>query len=150
METTFIENVLKVKIKVDKGGFVPSKAHKDDAGYDLRTPEDFKLYSGSSYIVDTGVHIELPPGTCACIMAKSGLYHKDGIFTFGLIDRGYTGTIRVRLQRSAEPLPCKEFKAGDKIAQLVIIPISNAELVEVAEELYSGERGDNGFGSSGR
>ena len=151
---------MKVNLKLDVNAYRPTKAHDTDAGFDLYTPYDFKLppatcvNSGDatneawlgSAIIDTGVHIEIPKGYVGFIKSKSGLNIKQGITAEGVIDSGYTGSIVVKLYNNTE-VPYY-FKAGNKITQLVILPIPDIELVEV-EEFADTERGDNGFGSSG-
>lgn len=142
-----------MRVKIDPGAFAPERAHDTDAGYDLRIPriivngEFYTLCPGSSVIIDTGVHIEIPKGYCGILVSKSGLNTKHGIVSTGLIDEGYTGSIRVRLHNSGKEI-C-DFYAGDKISQIVIVPYL-AEPVEIVDELEPTERGNNGFGSTGR
>lgn len=136
-----------MKIKLDPGAFMPERAHPTDAGLDLKTPKSFYLRPKDTAVVDTGVHVQLPHGTCGLMVAKSGLNIKADILSTGLIDEGYTGSIRVKLyNHGSEPYV---FNAGDKISQLVIIPVLYDPL-ELCDEFDETERGDNGFGSSGR
>lgn len=136
-----------MKIKLDTGAYVPERAHPTDAGLDLKTPKDVYLRPNNSVTIDTGVHVQLPTGTCGLMVAKSGLNIKADILSTGLIDEGYTGSIRVKLyNHGSDPYV---FNAGDKISQLVILPVIY-EAVELVEDLDGTERGDNGFGSSGR
>ena len=135
-----------MKIKLESWAYMPERAHATDAGADLRTPHDVIVPSIGSVVIDTGVHIELPPNTVGMIKSKSGLNLK-GIQSEGVIDVGYTGSIRCKLYNHGfKPY---EFKAGDKISQLVIMPYVK-ETFELVDELEETERGDNGFGSSGR
>ena len=114
---------------------------------DLRAKESVKVWPGSSATIDTGVHIELPEGYYGKIESKSGLNVKSGVVSCGgIIDEGYTGSIVVKLYNLGEK--AHTFRAGDKVAQLVIQPYVAPEL-EVVDSLSSTERGDNGFGSSG-
>ena len=81
-----------MRVTLDEGAYPPTRAHATDAGLDLRTPCDVMLPPGASATVGTGVHVELPPGTCGLIVSKSGL-NLRGITTTGLIDEGYTGEV---------------------------------------------------------
>jgi dUTP pyrophosphatase len=136
-----------MKVKLDENAFMPTRAHETDAGLDLYSPIDAVVFGNSSRCIDTGVHIELPKNTAGFLKSKSGLNVKYGITSEGVIDVGYTGSIRVKLyNNTGEPY---YFKRGDKISQLVILPILTPNL-ELAEELEETERGNGGFGSTGR
>lgn len=137
-----------MRIVLDEGAFIPTRAHAGDAGLDLYTPRYVYIESKGSAIIDTGVHIELPPMTVGEIKSKSGLNFKHGLTVpTGTVDYGYTGSIQVKVyNHSNQPYT---FKRGDKIAQLVICPILLPEL-EVVDKLDDTDRGDNGFGSTGR
>lgn len=128
---------------------MPQKAHAADAGFDLRARGDEHIMGyGGSMVFDTGVHVAIPEGYAGFVQSKSGLNIKHGIICpVGTIDAEYTGSIAVKLYNmDASPYTVK---AGDKIAQLIIQPIADCELVEV-ESLEETERGANGFGSTGR
>lgn len=141
-----------MKIQLDEGAYKPERAHDLDAGYDLRSPSDFVLQgmianSAGMVTVDTGVHVEIPEGYVGILKSKSGLNVKHNIIGSGVIDSGYTGSIRVKLYNlGVQPY---YFKRGDKLIQLVIYPIFTPELEEV-EKLEDTERGENGFGSTGK
>lgn len=136
-----------MKVKLDKGAYMPERAHETDAGADLRTPYGVIVPNKGSVVIDTGVHIELPPNTVGMLKSKSGLNVKYGITSEGVIDVGYTGSIAVKLyNHSDKPY---ELKAGDKISQLVVMPILTPSF-ELVDELEATERGDGGFGSTGR
>lgn len=149
--------MLKIGLKLDKGAYAPEKGHSDDAAYDLKTPKGFRIGIGESMTVDTGVHMIIPQGYCGVIESKSGLNVKADIITTGLVDAGYTGSIVVKLYRQnmydaagyAPREKYKEFEAGDKIAQIRIVAVPETEL-EFVEELPETERGNGGFGSTGR
>ena len=136
-----------MKIMLDDGAFVPTRAHEADAGLDLYAREKTIVLAKESATFDTGVHIELPPDTVGFIKSKSGLNVKHGLLSEGVIDEGYTGSICVKLYNHSG----KDYvvNRGDKISQLVILPIVKPEL-EIVDSLESTERGDNGFGSSGK
>ena len=138
---------MKIKIKLDEGAKMPTRAHETDAGLDIYAREDQIVPARESAIFDTGVHIELPVGTVGMLKSKSGLNVKYGITSEGVIDVGYTGSIVVKLYNHSGV--DYKVKAGDKISQLVIHPILTPTpyLVSSLEET---DRGDNGFGSSGR
>lgn len=136
-----------MKIVLDEGAYEPIRAHEADAGLDLLSPYCFILDAHSSIVIDTGVHIELPKSTVGMLKSKSGLNIKHGIIGDGTIDEGYTGSIRVKLYNlSDRPY---NIMRGDKIIQLVIMPILRPQ-IEVVDRLEETERGENGFGSTGR
>ena len=137
-----------MKITLDDGARVPTRAHDTDAGLDLYSRETIRMMPGQSAVFDTGVHIELPRWNYGKIESKSGLNVKRGIVSCGgVIDEGYTGSIAVKLYNlSQEPYIVS---AGDKIAQLVIMPYI-APHIEVVTELADTPRGNNGFGSTGK
>lgn len=141
-----------MRIKLDKGAYRPERAHVLDAGYDLRTPVPIALAAfdpingPGKAIIDTGVHIELDRGQVGFLKSKSGLNVNQNIIGEGVIDAGYTGSIRVKLYNFGDEY---HFKPGDKVIQLVILNVLTPDLEEV-EELTETERGESGFGSTGR
>ena len=135
-----------MKIKLDEGAKV-TRAHSTDAGLDLYARETQIVPARESAIFDTGVHIELPDNTVGMLKSKSGLNVKHGITSEGVIDVGYTGSIVVKLYNHSGY--DYTVNAGDKISQLVIMPILIPEL-ELVDELEDTDRGNNGFGSSGK
>lgn len=135
-----------VKVTLDEGATLPVRAHPTDAGADLCCREDVTIAPGDSQLVDTGVHVELPHGTVGMLKSKSGLNCMLACTTTGVIDEGYTGPIKVRVYNHGT-YP-KEFRAGDKVTQLVIMPVTFPAYV-VADSISGGERGDSGFGSTG-
>lgn len=144
-----------MKVKLDKGAYMPTRAHESDAGFDLYATEEQIVPARESAKFDTGVHIELPTikigdqtfYTVGMLKSKSGLNVNHGITSEGVIDVGYTGSIVVKLYNNSG----YDYKVnvGDKISQLVILPILTPTL-ELVDDLEKTERGDNGFGSSGR
>lgn len=137
-----------MRIMLDDGAYMPVRGHSTDAGMDLLTPIAFVIEPNSSVTIDTGVHIELPPNTVGMLKSKSGLNVKYGITSEGVIDVGYTGSIVAKLYNHGnEPVA---FEVGNKITQLVIMPIVIPDSLEVVKSLESTERGNNGFGSTGR
>ena len=144
-----------MKVFLEPGAYMPERAHETDAGLDLRSREDKTIYPDMSFlcgaesgVFDTGVHIELPRGCYGKIEGRSGLNIKQSIVCCGgVIDEGYTGSIKVRLYNlGPEPYTVH---AGDKIAQLIIQPYF-APALKLSGDFRQSERGDNGFGSTGR
>ena len=135
-----------MNIQLDPGAYMPDRAHVPDAGADLFTPVGFTLYGNSHKTIDTGVHIEIPYGYVGMVKSKSGLM-LEGIVTDGTVDSGYTGSIRVVLFNHSKH--SIDFKAGEKIAQLVIMKIVSPAFEQV-EKVSGGDRGDSGFGSTGK
>ena len=138
---------LTLPVQLDEGAFMPERAHSTDAGLDLRTPVAAYIPPMCSVTIDTGVHIQLPPGTVGMLKSKSGLNVNFGITGEGVIDEGYTGSILVRLYNNNSN--AYSIKMGDKISQLVILPVLYLTPVQV-DKIEGGERGNNGFGSTGR
>lgn len=137
-----------MNIILDEGAFCPVRAHYADAGLDLKTPIDVFVKPNDSVCIDTGVHVEIPEGYWGKIESKSGLNVNHGVVSLGgTIDSGYTGSIRVKLYNFSDE--AYHFSRGDKIAQLVITPCVLCEVEEV-DSFAETERGNKGFGSSGK
>lgn len=137
---------MKIKVKLSPNAFMPERFHDTDAGADIRTPETFRLEPHSSEIICTGVHVELPPNTVGMVKSKSGLNIKNDIVSEGVIDEGFGGEIVVKLYNLGDSFHI--FNRGDKITQLVVMPVCYPEYEE-ADEISSGDRGENGYGSTG-
>lgn len=128
----------------------PSYAHAGDAGADLVSTETLSLGPGERATVGTGVAIALPDGYAAFVVPRSGLAAKHGITIVnspGTVDAGYRGEIKVTLLNT-DARESYEVSAGDRIAQLVVMPVTRARFVAV-ETLPGSERGQGGFGSTG-
>nr|DAJ52250.1 MAG TPA: dUTPase [Caudoviricetes sp.] len=136
-----------MKIKLDEGAFVPVREHATDAGADLRSPVDALVPARGSRVIDTGVHIQLPHGYVGMLKSKSGLNVKHSITSEGVIDEGYTGSIKAKLYNHSD-YPCA-FTRGDKITQLVILPCEYVDF-DLVDDLEDSERGGDGFGSTGK
>lgn len=137
--------------KLKNEAIVPSRAHAGDAGLDLYACEPAHLGPGERWGVGTGVAVEIPEGHAGLVLPRSGLARDHGIALVnspGLIDAGYRGEVRVLLLNT-DPADTFRVEPGDRIAQLVIVPVALAEPVEVAA-LAESARGEGGFGSSGR
>lgn len=138
---------LKIK-KLHAEAIIPQYAHQDDAGFDLFSTETINVKSGERMQVPTGIAMEIPQGFVGLVWDKSGLSHKHGLKTLGgVIDAGYRGEVKVGIiNLSTEPYLLEK---GHKIAQMIIQKKESCEIIEVAE-LSEAERGDKGFGSTGK
>lgn len=137
---------LKVKL-LNENGKLPTKANKDDAGYDLYAAEPALIYPNRHKAVSVALSIELPPGTYGRIAPRSGLAVTKGLGVLaGVVDRSYTGEIKVVLINHG--ITTYSVAKGDRIAQLIVEKIEDTEIEEV-KELKQTNRGSNGFGSSG-
>lgn len=141
-----------MKVKVYDGGYMPERAHFDDAGADLRTPVEFTLEPGGWAVIDTQVSFEIPVGWFGKLESKSGLNVKHAVVcTGGVIDSGFRGTVKVRMMNQGhEPYT---FHAGDKICQIVFMPCGLFTFEDVGDgELDPADSGRNesGWGSTGR
>ena len=137
-------------LKLDRELPTPKRAHPDDAGLDLHARNPLELDPGQRSTVDTGVALAIPPGYAGLLLPRSGLASRYGIGVVngpGLIDAGYRGEIRVVLVNLGERRV--SIARGDRIAQLLIVPIALPQ-IEIVETLDATERGPGGFGSSGR
>jgi dUTP pyrophosphatase len=131
-------------------GDIPEYAHPGDAGADLTAAESVVLAPGARATVATGVSIALPDGYVALVVPRSGLAAKHGITIVnspGTVDAGYRGEIRVTMLNTDAEHPFA-IEAGDRIAQLIVMPVSRARFVAV-QKLPGSHRGDGGFGSTG-
>ena len=129
---------------------VPAYEHPGDAGLDIRSRESLRLGPGQRAMVPTGVTLALPPGYVALVCPRSGLAARHGIGLVnapGVIDAGYRGEISVVIINH-DPATDYEIQRGDRIAQLLVQPVSTAALVPV-ERLPGSHRGSDGFGSTG-
>ncbi|CAB4877158.1 unannotated protein [freshwater metagenome] len=137
--------------RLDPRARLPVRAHPGDAGLDLCAIESLVLGPGERARVRTGLAIELPAGHAGFVVPRSGLADRHGIAVVnapGIIDEGYRGELQVLLLNT-DRLSSFELAEGDRIAQLLIVPVAIAEPVE-AQELSEHARGAAGFGSSGR
>ena len=140
---------MKCMIDNNEMTLTPKKAHPEDAGFDLLAPKDFRIYGGETLSINTRVHVQIPMGYCGIICNKSGLAFKSSIRSeVGIIDSGYTGSINVLLTNFGHK--DKSFAKGDKISQLVIVPIHPDNKMELVDYMPDTQRGENGFGSTGK
>jgi dUTP pyrophosphatase len=138
---------MKFNVILDENAKMPTKAHDTDAGFDLYALNRTVIHPRCSGTIDTGVHIEIPKGYVGFLKSKSGLNVKHGITGEGVIDAEYTGSIVAKLYNNGHEFVC--FEEGQKIIQIVFLPIPEVELV-LTDSFEQTERGSNGFGSSGK
>lgn len=137
-----------MRVILDNGAKMPKRAHDADAGLDLYARETKVVPAHGSVTFDTGVHIQIPYGFAGFIKSKSGLNINHGIISDGLVDSGYNGSIRVKLYNLSDiPYAVCE---GDKISQIVVAPVLMDSLELFDGDFEETERGNGGFGSSGR
>ena len=137
--------------RLDPGLPLPAYAHPGDAGADLCAAEDVELPPGGRATVGTGVAVAVPNGHAAFVHPRSGLASRHGITVVnapGTVDAGYRGEVRVVLLNTDQREPFT-VRRGDRIAQLVVQPVTRVRFLEVAE-LPASPRGEGGFGSTGR
>jgi len=150
-DDSLAEGVEVLLTRVDTSVPVPAYAHPGDAGADLSCTDDVVLGPGERAVVGTGVAVALPPGYAGFVHPRSGLAARVGLSvvnTPGTVDSGYRGEIRVCLINH-DPRADVVLRRGDRIAQLVVAPVSAVEFREV-EVLEGTARGSGGFGSTGR
>lgn len=144
-----------INYMLDPGAYEPLHGHAADAGFDLRLPSHYAsverksltLKANSSVTIDTGVHFEIPVGYVGFIKSKSGLNVKANIVSEGVVDAEYSGSIIVKLYNHGST--DYTFLPGDKITQIVFLPIPEVTLNQVSSFTPT-ERGNNGFGSTGK
>lgn len=146
---SFSENDLLVSM-VAPSGKLPTRANPDDAGFDLYAPYDEVIKPHAMATINTHIRVAIPKGYCGLICSRSGLAVKSGIVSHigpGVIDSGYRGDLIVALRNESD----KSFtiKANDRIAQMVLVPVFPGEAC-IVSKLPSSQRGDGGFGSSGK
>jgi len=132
------------------GAVLPARAHVGDAGLDLSACEALTIGPGERALVATGLAVEIPEGHAGLVAPRSGLALRDGISivnTPGVIDAGYRGEVQVILLNT-DRSETFVVEPGMRIAQLLVVPISDVQVVEV-NELTETVRGSGGFGSSG-
>jgi len=135
--------------RLREDAILPERAYVGDAGLDLAACERHELGPGERAVVPTGLAVAIPEGYAGFVQPRSGLASRHGITivnTPGLVDSGYRGELRVVLLNTDRSEPFV-VEPGMRIAQLVVLPVPEVELVEV-EELPESERGVRGFGSS--
>ncbi len=141
---------LDVKVKLLNGAAkAPAKAHSCDAGWDIFSSEPCVVGPGETKVIKTGIALEIPHGWYGQIKSRSGLGAKGLIVTAGVVESGYRGEVGVVVVNGNRgPEGSFSFKAGDKIAQMVFLPVPEVE-INLTESLAASARGHGGFGSTG-
>lgn len=133
--------------KLSNKARIPTKAYEDDAAWDLYSAENVKLLPRETKIINTDLSMAIPIGWYGSIRCRSSLGIKGMVVTAGVIDSTYRGPVRVVLINISDEV--REYKVGEKIAQLNILPVPSIYWTEV-ENLSETTRGSQGFGSTGR
>jgi dUTP pyrophosphatase len=137
--------------RLDAGMPLLSPARAGDAGVDLRAAEPISLKPGERGLVRTGLALAIPEGYAGFVQPRSGMAIKKGLGLLnspGLIDSGYRGELKI-IVINLDPEAVLEIERGDRIAQLVILPVPDVVYEEV-DQLPPSERGEGGFGSTGK
>lgn len=139
--------VIKIK-RLCEEAIIPKYATRGDAGMDFYANETITIRSQERKLISTGIAIAIPLGYVGLIWDKSGIATKQGLKTMaGVIDSGYRGEIKILVHNLSNETHIIE--AGKKIAQMLIQPVEQREVIEVTELDNNTERGDGGFGSTG-
>lgn len=134
--------------KLNSQAVLPNYSYEDDAGFDLYSIEDVTLNPFERFQIKTGISMQIPKGYVGLIWDKSGISHKAGMKTLGgVIDSGYRGEVMVGIVNLSNEI--YTFKKGEKVAQMIIQKKETCNIVEV-KELEETDRGEKGFGSSGK
>ena len=139
-----------MKIKVLDKNCIPEKAHSIDAGFDVKSRVEFLIPPHGSTIIPTGVCVEIPVGMVGLLFPRSSISKTPLRMSnsVGVIDSGFTGEIQVPLHNTSD-IKMAHINQYDRIAQLVIVPLADVS-IEIVDELEESERGNGGFGSTGR
>ena len=138
---------MKILCRLEPGARPPAYAKAGDAGADLRVSHSSNVGKGQRRALHTGVALSIPEGYVGILTGRSGLSRKGVHVATGIIDSGYRGSIGITLTNNGDET--LHLRAGDRVAQLLIMPVVACEFVG-ADELDETERGEGGFGSSGR
>lgn len=134
--------------KLSSAAFIPAYAHEGDSGMDLRSPIEFTILPNSWACVPLDIAAEIPQGYELQIRPRSGLAARNAVVcSFGTVDGGYRGNIGVTLFNHGQST--YTVMRGDKVAQAVLAPVAFADITET-QTLTDTERGEGGFGSTGR
>lgn len=139
-----------MKIKVLDKNCIPNKAHSIDAGFDLKAREDVSVLPKYTEFIPTGVCVEIPVGMVGLLFPRSSISKTPLRManSVGVIDAGFTGEIKVPLYNTSD-VGIRDINKYERIAQLVIVPLADVS-IEIVDELEESERGNGGFGSTGR
>lgn len=140
--------MIEVKFELEKGAHYPLKAHQHDAGWDLYALDPQPEYDPKDLIVETGVHLLIPAGYVGLVLPRSSISARGIHVATGVIDAGYTGTIKVTAWDHRGHRP-KRINAGTKIAQIVFMKLTDVYLQADNVQRVKTPRGSQGFGSTG-
>lgn len=135
-------------VEYSKTKYPITKAHSTDSGFDLKSVEEFSLEPGEIRLVSTGIKLALPKNYEAQVRPKSGLSSKGFMVYLGTVDNEYRGEVKVIAQNNS--IKKIDIKDGQKIAQIVFNKLDNIELLELSDIQEDTERGEGGFGSTGK
>ena len=141
---------MELKVKMADGAPLPKHAKCGDAGLDLTSRDTVNIAPSETVMVHTGVSVEIPEGYVGLCFPRSGLASKRGINLancVGVVDSGYRGEVMAPLHNIGGSAQLVE--RGERVFQMVVVPFATCECVEV-DELSETDRGEGGFGSSGR
>lgn len=141
--------MVRIAYTLEAGMEPPRAARPGDAGVDLRISHDVFLYPRERVFAHTGLNIAIPEGYAGFVVPRSGLAYNYGVTVVngpGLIDPGFRGEVKIILINHGHANV--EFRRGDRVAQLVIVPVVQPNFVLV-DDLTASDRGENGFGSTG-
>lgn len=149
------EPVLKIR-RISDTAVIPTRGSKDAAGYDLYCAESstistIEIHPGTTVKIHTGIQMEIPDGYVGLLFARSGIAIKKGLRpanAVGVIDSDYRGEIIVALHNDSNTTQCVNL--GDRVAQLVLVKYFAPSIKEVIEDLSETERGEGGFGHTGK
>ena len=135
--------------KLSPSAVVPIKAHASDAGFDM-TCTRYEVTNGELFAYHTDIAVEIPEGHVGLLFPRSSVFKQDLFLTnsVGVVDSGYRGEVMFKFKPICSDVK-QHYQVGDRIGQLIIIPYPEVEFVET-DELSDSERGEGGYGSSGR
>ncbi len=148
---------MEIKYELEEGAHVPTRAHNDDAGFDLYAKNDEVVSFGAPTVVKTGVHLLIPSGYVGLICPRSGLTQKGLVAEIGVVDAGFTGEIQVTMRLNDCVIDDDDYvhaenrliERGSRIAQMLILPIAYPTLTKGEVINVKTERGQKGYGSTG-
>ena len=137
-----------MRVVLDKDAIMPTRAHATDAGFDLYA-DSIGYDDCGNVVYGSGIAVEIPRGYVGLVFPRSSIARTGLILSnaVGVIDSGYRGEVMAKFRRAQ--VPAEEYKLGERIAQLIIMPYPEVGF-EVVEELSESDRGEGGYGSSGR
>lgn len=141
---------MSLKVKLIDKKCMPTKQHEADGGFDLKARKETSVFPQDTEFIPTGVCVEIPVGMVGLLFPRSSISKTPLRManSVGVIDSGFTGEIKVPLYNTSD-VEIRDIDKYERIAQLVIVPLADVSL-EIVDELDDTERGEGGFGSTGR